>query len=307
MKLKWLTAKDLIGKYNLPNTVQGLTKKARNENWQKRKIKGQKGGGFEYEVSDIINKFELLQNYEKGLDKKTYEQSSSYQVDLPRLTAFKERLKHLIGNNSSLWFTQKCGISESVLNEYLKGESEPTLSELITISRACEVPVNWLTTGDIKDHSTDTASNDSYVIIPHLTSILFPAELDKKELPSGTMDIRENFVLSKYWLLKTGLFNSRLAIIRVSNDTMTPTINEGDIALLDVQEEAIQDILDGIYLLKIKDSYVIYRLQRDLNTSTIHMINDNKAYKSFTIKLDNADSHIKVIAKVEMILTSPYK
>jgi transcriptional regulator with XRE-family HTH domain len=306
MKLKWLTAKDLIGKYNLPNTVQGLTKKARNENWQKRKIKGQKGGGFEYEVSDIINKFELLQNYEKGFDKRLHEQSPSYNIELPRLTAFKERLKLLIGNNSSLGFAQKCGISESVLRKYLKGESEPTLSKLIAISRACEIPVNWLATGDIKDYSTDTASNDSYVIIPHLTSILFPNE-DKKEPPSGMMDIRENFVLSKYWLLKTGLFNSRLAIIRASNDTMTPTINEGDIALLNVQEEALHNILNGIYLLKIKESYVIYRLQQDLNTNTIHIINDNKAYKSFTIKLDNADSHIKVIAKVEMILTSPYK
>lgn len=238
MKEIWLTPREMAGKYNCPKTVQGVALRAKNENWKKRKAKGQKGGGFEYEVSDIINKFELLQNYEhKALDRKPDEQSPNYN----------------------------------------------------------------------KDDSIDTTSNDNYVIIPHLTSILFPDELDNKESPSGMMDIRENFVLSKYWLLKTGLFNSRLAIIRVSNDTMTPTINEGDIALLDVQEEAIQDILDGIYLLKIKDSYVIYRLQRDLNTSTIHMINDNKAYKSFTIKLDNADSHIKVIAKVEMILTSPYK
>lgn len=41
--------------------------KSKNENWQKRKAKakGIKGGGYEYEVSDIINKFELLQNYDK--------------------------------------------------------------------------------------------------------------------------------------------------------------------------------------------------------------------------------------------------
>jgi hypothetical protein len=238
MKEIWLTPREMAGKYNCPKTVQGVALRAKNENWKKRKTKGQKGGGFEYEVSDIINKFELLQNYDhKGLDKKLYEQSPNYN----------------------------------------------------------------------KDDSTDTANNDSYVIVPHLTSILFPDELDKKEPTSGMMDIRENFVLSKYWLLKTGLFNSRLAIIRASNDTMTPTINEGDIALLNVQEEALHNILNGIYLLKIKESYVIYRLQQDLNTNTIHIINDNKAYKSFTIKLDNADSHIKVIAKVEMILTSPYK
>jgi hypothetical protein len=238
MKELWIQLKDIVGKYGMPSTIQGVTYKAKTENWVRRRVSGVKGRVYEYEISDIINKFELLQNYDhKGLDKKLYEQSPNYN----------------------------------------------------------------------KDDSTDTANNDSYVIVPHLTSILFPDELDEKEPPSGMMDIRENFVLSKYWLLKTGLFNSRLAIIRASNDTMTPTINEGDIALLNVQEEALHNILNGIYLLKIKESYVIYRLQQDLNTNTIHIINDNKAYKSFTIKLDNADSHIKVIAKVEMILTSPYK
>lgn len=78
MKPVWLTAKNLIGKYNLPSTVQGLTKKARNENWQKRKAKGIKGGGYEYEVSDIINKFELLQNYEKDSSNKLEEPSLDY-------------------------------------------------------------------------------------------------------------------------------------------------------------------------------------------------------------------------------------
>lgn len=78
MKQVWLTAKKLIGKYDLPSTVQGLTKKAKNENWQKRKAKGIKGGGYEYEVSDIINKFELLQNYEKDSSSKSEESSLDY-------------------------------------------------------------------------------------------------------------------------------------------------------------------------------------------------------------------------------------
>jgi Predicted transcriptional regulator len=287
MKELWVQLKDIVAKHGLPSTIQGVTYKAKVEGWERRRVSGVKGRVYEYEVSDIINK------------------QDPYN-ELPRTTCFKERLKHLIGENSGLGFAKKCGISESVLRKYLKGDSEPTLSKLIAISRACEVPINWLMTGDIKDYSTDTANNDSYVIIPHLTSMLFPNESNEKEPPAGMMDIRESFTLSKYWLLKTGLFNSKLAIIRVSNDTMTPTINEGDIALLNIQEEALYNILNGIYLLKIKETYAIYRLQQDLNTNTIHIMNDNKAYKSFTIKLDNADLPIKVIAKVEMILTSPY-
>lgn len=55
MKEVWLRASELVDKYNLPTTVQGIIHRAKVENWKKRKAKGAKGGTYEFEVSDIIN------------------------------------------------------------------------------------------------------------------------------------------------------------------------------------------------------------------------------------------------------------
>ncbi|ANJ91376.1 DNA-binding protein [Pasteurella multocida] len=50
---EWYEIKDLIGVEGLPTTVQGLTKKAKLENWQRRRITGIKGKAFEYYVGDM--------------------------------------------------------------------------------------------------------------------------------------------------------------------------------------------------------------------------------------------------------------
>lgn len=81
MKEIWLTPRELAGKYNCPKTVQGVALRARNENWQKRKAKGVRGGGYEYEVSNIINKYKLLQNYDKDPDNRLKEPPADYNDD----------------------------------------------------------------------------------------------------------------------------------------------------------------------------------------------------------------------------------
>ncbi|OCG27213.1 hypothetical protein A9G45_09800 [Gilliamella sp. HK2] len=80
MKEIWLTPREIAGKYNCPKTVQGVALRAKAENWEKRKAKGKKGGGFEYEVSNIINKFELLQNHENSSDNKLQGSAANYNV-----------------------------------------------------------------------------------------------------------------------------------------------------------------------------------------------------------------------------------
>ncbi|HEH9720114.1 DNA-binding protein [Pasteurella multocida] len=50
---EWLELKNILGVAGLPETVQGVTKKAKLENWQRRLIKGRKGKTFEYYVGDM--------------------------------------------------------------------------------------------------------------------------------------------------------------------------------------------------------------------------------------------------------------
>lgn len=49
---EWYSAKDLSEVAGMPNTVQGINKKAKSENWQSRKREG-RGGGNEYHLSSL--------------------------------------------------------------------------------------------------------------------------------------------------------------------------------------------------------------------------------------------------------------
>ncbi|MGY6090609.1 DNA-binding protein [Avibacterium paragallinarum] len=50
---EWFKLNELLGVAGLPNTVQGITKKAKLENWQRRRIRGVKGKVFEYYIGDM--------------------------------------------------------------------------------------------------------------------------------------------------------------------------------------------------------------------------------------------------------------
>ncbi|MDF7670249.1 transposase domain-containing protein [Orbaceae bacterium ESL0721] len=46
----WVTAQDLIQVQGMPKTTQGVTKKAKAEQWERRKAVGIKGGAYEYNI-----------------------------------------------------------------------------------------------------------------------------------------------------------------------------------------------------------------------------------------------------------------
>ena len=158
MKPIWLTAKNLIGKYNLPSTVQGLTKRARNENWQKRKAKGIKGGGYEYEVSDIINKYKLLQNYDKDSGNKLKESPTDHDDDdrYERIVVDDVFLKNYmllgdlgveIGDNGDLKITTN-GVARFILSKEFIEQQGLSNTQLATFTATDDSMSNTINNGD---------------------------------------------------------------------------------------------------------------------------------------------------------------
>jgi len=62
-------------------------------------------------------------------------------------SSFASRLKSLIGDDSIRAFARKCNAHESTIRTYLSGGKTPRMDHLISISSACGVTVDWLTTG----------------------------------------------------------------------------------------------------------------------------------------------------------------
>lgn len=92
----------------------------------------------------------------------------------PMAEDFPTRLKKLIGERSVRSFSRDCGISETVLRKYLRGDSEPTRSRLLSLARTGHASVEWLATGEgpmtpadpkewseaVRDHGSGTAGLD---------------------------------------------------------------------------------------------------------------------------------------------------
>ncbi|WP_370558594.1 helix-turn-helix domain-containing protein [Edwardsiella tarda] len=60
---------------------------------------------------------------------------------------FGSRLQILIGEQSYRAFADKCGMSEKVIRNYVKGVTYPSLDRLASIAKACDVSIEWLAFG----------------------------------------------------------------------------------------------------------------------------------------------------------------
>ena len=60
---------------------------------------------------------------------------------------FGARLQEVIGDSSVRSFAGRCGLSDSLVNAYIKGQKEPGLVNLLKMSVVGGVLVDWLATG----------------------------------------------------------------------------------------------------------------------------------------------------------------
>lgn len=52
------------------------------------------------------------------------------------------------GGGANISFAKKCGLSDTVIGKYLRGESYPGIDKLPAISQACGKSIEWLLTGE---------------------------------------------------------------------------------------------------------------------------------------------------------------
>jgi phage repressor protein C with HTH and peptisase S24 domain len=86
------------------------------------------------------------------------------------------------------------------------------------------------------------------------------------------------FAFDERWLKAlTPRAPSKLSIVRVEGDSMTPTLNAGDDILVDLGDAA-ERLRDGIYVLRIDDAVVVKRLALNPIAKRVTVQSDNPAY-----------------------------
>ena len=94
-------------------------------------------------------------------------------------------------------------------------------------------------------------------------------------------NVVDHLVFKRDWIVRSmGLNPKALALIDVRGDSMSPTINDGDLILLDTREG--QQTTEGIYAINLAGGLLVKRLRLRLS-GTIEVVSDNERYGTETI------------------------
>jgi phage repressor protein C with HTH and peptisase S24 domain len=103
------------------------------------------------------------------------------------------------------------------------------------------------------------------------------------------------FAFDERWLKElTQSQPSKLSIVRVEGDSMSPTLNAGDEILVDLGDAA-ERLREGIYVLRIDDAVVVKRLALNPMGRRVTVQSDNPAYPDWP---DCSLDDIKPIGRV---------
>jgi SOS-response transcriptional repressor LexA len=210
-----------------------------------------------------------------------------------------DRLKKIIhGSGLPLGrFAEKTGVSKNTLINYRDGVTSPAAPFLESVCREFSADPGWLLLGEgnagacaAARESAGEGSEDS-TLIPLLESRVTAG-------PEGEIlygEIADRYPFKKWWIEKlVGKSSDRqksLFLIRVRGDSMSPTINQGEMVLVDTSEVERLEVLAGrIYLVILPDGAAALKrlvLSGDEGGLKLACLSDNTAdYRPFEFALD---------------------
>jgi phage repressor protein C with HTH and peptisase S24 domain len=110
-------------------------------------------------------------------------------------------------------------------------------------------------------------------------------------LPDDSVDVQAAF--RQDWIKRKGGKPENMSLIKVSGDSMEPTLLSGDLVLVDHGRNTIA-AQGGIYAISIEDEIMIKRVQPAIPDKLL-IISDNKQYPPYEVELDKVKINGKVI------------
>ncbi|MHB8381168.1 MAG: LexA family transcriptional regulator [Candidatus Binataceae bacterium] len=191
---------------------------------------------------------------------------------------FRSRLAQVLARFGSVAaLARAIGVSNNAIYKWLQGDGQPNLSNLVGLSRAARVSIEWLATGrgvtPRRGGAAPGAPGAGYTFMPR-----FDARAGTRG-KSGLMNeqIVDSLALNNEWVrarLHTEPRN--LLLLEIAGDSMAPTLNETDLAIVDLGEPRFRR--DAIYVLRHADELAVRRLQRRPDGKLI-IKSDNPAYE----------------------------
>lgn len=234
---------------------------------------------------------------------------------------FQERLSLVIGDESFRSFSQKAGCSDTLLRKYMSG-SVPSIEKAAQICSASDIKdednfiryFGWLCLGlgeqpeSISTGTTKRTISESAAAAPAITAAHDSDDVVWINSYDVFASAGNGFINNEYetgsklpfsyaWLAENGLTGKHLSLIRVSGDSMYPTLRDKEIPLVEMlPDDFINRLVDDVYVIRMNGQLLVKRIQRYGNNGFL-IKSDNQHYDSYPLTRENWPDDFKVIAR----------
>ena len=184
------------------------------------------------------------------------------------------------------YLAEKLGCSSVQVGKWEKASDNIEIRTVKRIADILNVPLSFITGEQLID--LDKASDYEYVFIPQVAGrISAGGGLE----PDNTIELKMAF--RKDWVERKGNPND-MNIIRVLGDSMEPTLQSGDLVLINHSRNYI-DPQGGIYALAIDGQIMLKRVQLVPSKGHARIISDNPQYETEIVPLSQLVVNGKMI------------
>lgn len=204
-----------------------------------------------------------------------------------------DRMKEVLSVKTDVELAEALQIGKSSIGVWRMRDRAP-IPECVQIAQNHAISLDWLVFGRGKK----TLESDG--VLPTGNAVSSPIEY--VEIQAFEMDDVADSSASKVikiprdWMTRYGIDNCSPAAIRVPGNTMSPTVEDGDVVIFDRRERDV----DGVYVVRIADSIRVRRVQR-MTGGSLHLRNDNPAYENDVIELGGTD-HVELLGYCFLVL-----
>lgn len=198
-----------------------------------------------------------------------------------------QRIKEKLGDRDFAWLSRETGISTSALSDVNTKGKIPRADNAFKIAQALGVDVEWLLTGhassrahlqsDIRRAMRQSAETDNHAAAVELLDLVSVQEIDLAyglggQFSDGPVEVQTHHFPRDWVQSITSAPASMLTIARGRGDSMQPTIQDGDMVIIDRSQRTIRE-QDAMWALTIGDFAMIKRVRS--RGERIQILSDN--------------------------------
>ena len=184
-----------------------------------------------------------------------------------------DRIKEIRGKVSRDDFAALFGVNRTTVQRYEIYEREPGSEFISAVCKKYNINANWLLFGNgpkyLEEEINNPASSSDFDYIPLIEAKLSAGGGSFVE----SEGIEGYYAFRKSWVSRVASGPNGLYLLRVNGDSMSPTIQDRDMVMIDINRKEINE--GTIYAIRFNQTIMIKRLAFRPNDKIL-IISDNK-------------------------------